>query len=145
MLRILTVMVAILAATGTAQADARTSMTSIVESIEAIGFEWEPWGNDLCARDDLCAIMAGDIQIQAIGSSVDVMPSSQEPMDVYLLACTATLAGLTGRSTDSAMKSVGTGFADAARNGQYRVEFGAYTMIMRANSRGDLECSFRTP
>lgn len=133
-----------LALTAAVSADARSNMTIVVAGLESVGFEWEPWGNEMCARDDLCTILAGKIQIQAIGRNVDLMPTSQEPTDVYLLACSAVLAALTGRGIESAMKSVAAGF-EQATGGQSRQDFGAFRLTMKAPAGSHLECGFLTP
>lgn len=130
--------------TTAASADARSNMAGIVKSLEGVGFEWEPWGNDVCSRDDLCSILAGHIQVQAIARTVDVLPSSREPLDVYLLACSAVLAGLTGRDIESAMRSVSQVLVEAS-GGRAQQEFGAYRLVMKAPAANDVECSFYTP
>lgn len=144
MKRFLLVAVGLLALTATAGADARSNMSAIVDSLEAVGFEWEPWGNDVCARDDLCAILAGHIEIQAIGQSVDVFPTTQEPTDVYLLACSAVLSALTGHEMDAAMSSVALGMVQAA-SGRAVQDFGGYRFTISGQPGDDLECGFTTP
>jgi hypothetical protein len=141
-------MIALAAALATfappALADTAANMKSIVAALEAIDRSWEPAGSDICRNEKTCSIFTGEIQLAAIGASVDVF-TADVPFEDYADVCAAALAGLTSGKHDAAVTYVAQGFREAASAGSARHEIAGVDFRVKPGLDDRLECSFVKP
>jgi hypothetical protein len=118
------------------------NIKAAISGLQANKIKWETTGAELCINDQACSIMVGNVQVNAVGYTIEAMTTSQDPASKYQKTCAAILAGLLETDIRSATSYVLQGFDDASRLGAAKYTIGKTSFKVSPSFDDRLGCEF---
>lgn len=118
------------------------NMYLITSYLKQTKINWRSAGEDVCISDNYCSIYAANLQIQAIGGRVDILPSASVSTSDYMMMCSVVLSGLSSLTIDQASNYIAQAFEEGSRSGGSKYKIADVDLQIRAGGDSRLLCNY---